>query len=117
MNNEIDPMDALAHFWRMAQHDHGGARVAAKLLLGLYNGARFPFDLTELRVLDNENHARALALLRLDAHPVCEVHDYLNRLYGLRDMGMRFEHLAHTWRLKGRCKREFLDPVQRAEFA
>lgn len=34
-----DPMEALAHFFIMASEGHhSAARVAARLLLGLYNG-------------------------------------------------------------------------------
>lgn len=34
-----NPIEALAHFFILAsEHDHSGARVAARLLLGLYNG-------------------------------------------------------------------------------
>lgn len=108
-----DPIEALAHFFIMAsEHDHSGARVAASLLLGLYNGNRFRFDLTDLRLLDADNLRRALALMEFDARPQMEVHVWLNRLYGRTDFGMRFEHLAHRWGLKGKCKKECLDQVE-----
>lgn len=109
-----DALHALTEFFILATcHDHGGARVAAHLLLGLYNGRRFPFDLTDLRCLDAENLQRALTLLRFDACPKMEVHQWLNQMYGRTDFGMRFEHMAHAWKLKGRCKKEHLDPVPR----
>jgi hypothetical protein len=47
--------EALIRLWNVTQrHDAGtsGARRAALVLLGLYNGPRFPFDLTELRAMD-----------------------------------------------------------------
>lgn len=109
----LDSMEALQHFFVLgSEHDHGGARVAARLLLGLYKGDRFPFDLTDLRLLDAANHTRALALLKLDARPAMEVHVWLNRIYGRVDFGLRFEHLAHRWNLKGKCKKQWLTPVE-----
>ena len=107
-----DPFEALTHFFiQGSTQSHGAARVAACLLLGLYNGYRFPFDLTDLRLLDETDLTRALALLKFDARPSMEVHEWLNRLYGRRDFGQRFEHMAHAWRLKGRCKEEGLEDV------
>lgn len=107
-----DPMDALLRLWKMAQADHGGANVAAKFLLGLYNGERFPFDLTELRRLDLDTFNDVLRVLRMDFTPYKEVHELLNDWTGRRDMGQRFEHLAHAWKLKGRCKKEYLRPLE-----
>jgi hypothetical protein len=107
-----DELAILSRFFFLAWgHDHGGARVAAKLLLGLYNGTRFPFDLTDLRCLDSQMLNDALALMRFDSRPAMEVHQWLNQLYGRHDFGDRFEHLAHFWRQKGKCKREFLVPI------
>lgn len=104
--------EALTHFFMLATcHSHGAARVAARLLLGLYNGGRFPFDLTDLRRLDEQNLNRAMVLLRMDARCSMEVHEWLNLLYGRRDFGARFEHMAHAWRVKGRGKKEYLEPV------
>ena len=107
-----DPIEALVYFFNLAcNQDHSGARVAACLLLGLYNGHRFAFDLNELRRLDGENLTRALALVRSDARPSMEVHELLNRMYGRTDFGERFEHLAHRWNLKGKCKKANLCKV------
>lgn len=112
-----DPIEALAHFFILATtQTHSGARVAARLLLGLYNGDRFTFDLTDLRVLDASNLKRALALLEFDARPRMEVHEWLNRMYGRTDFGARFEHLAHRWNLKGKCKKAYLDKVSAVRF-
>lgn len=112
-----DPMEALAHFFILAStQDHSAARVAACMLLGLYNGDRFQFDLTELRGLDAGNLKRALTLLEFDARPRMEVHEWLNRLYGRTDFGPRFEHLAHRWNLKGKCKKAWLAPVEPVRF-
>lgn len=103
---------ALVRLWNMAQRDHGGARVCARLLLGLYNGDRFQFDLTDLRLLDNGVLRDAFDVLIMDSAPMYEVHEHLNILAGRRDFGMRFEHLAHTWRVKGRCRNDCLLPLQ-----
>ena len=105
-------VDALVRLWNVTQkHDAGtsGARAAALVLLGLYNGPRFPFDLTELRVLDSNNVRDALAVIAEDATRCQrEVHSWLNVITGRTDFGERFEHLAHKFRVKGRCKREHL---------
>lgn len=107
-------LNALRTFFNLAtQQSHGAAHVAAQVLLGLYNGERFPFNLAELRRLDASHLDMALALLRFDASPRKEVHEWLNTLYGRTDFGMRFEHIAHNWRMKGRCKKAYLDPVPR----
>lgn len=103
---------ALIRLWNVTQqHDAGtsGARRAALVLLGLYNGPRFPFDLTELRGLDTDNLRDALLVIGSDAQRCKrEVHSWLNVLTGRVDFGERFEHLAWRFRVKGRCKRDAL---------
>jgi hypothetical protein len=104
---------ALIRLWNLTQMHHGtsGARAAAGVLLGLYNGTRFPYDLTDLRVLDDGNLRDAIEVIRCDASSCqMEVHEWLNRLTGRRDLGPRFEHLAHEYGAfkRGRCKREHL---------
>ena len=107
---------ALSRFFFLAwRHDHGGARVAARLILGLYNGTRFPFDLTDLRLLDGQMLEDAMALMLFDARIRMEVHDWLNKVYGRGDFGERFEHLAHMWNLKGKCKKEWLAKLEKFE--
>ncbi len=106
-----DPLRVLVHFFILADgHSHSAAHVAAQLLLGLYNGDRFPFDLTELRRLDATYLDMALQLLRLDANHQMKVHQWLNELYSRDDFGMRFERLAHTWNMKGAAPRAALAP-------
>lgn len=108
---------ALIQLWNLTQVHQGtsGARAAAGVLLGLYNGDRFPFDLTDLRVLDGANLRAAMAVMQCDASRCqMEVHQWLNQLTGRRDFGARFEHLAHEWRRKGKCKRKYLTPVSPA---
>lgn len=102
----IDPHAALLRLWPIAQRDHGGARVVCRFLLGLYNGSRFPFDLTDLRLLDADVLRDVMAVLWMDTHPQAEVHELLNGLLGRRDIGHRLELLACDWRLKGKCSKE-----------
>lgn len=71
----------------------GQVRRLVAFLGGLYNGPRFPFDLTELRSLDGELASACLDVLRYDHFSQAEVHtcgvidgDELNALlesYGL----------------------------------
>ena len=100
--------NALITLWNTTQQHIGtsGARVCAGVLLSLYNGNRFPFDLTDLRSLDDNLLQAALDVIRGDAeHCQHEVHEWLNRLTNRRDFGDRFEHLAHEYKTtrKGRC--------------
>jgi hypothetical protein len=107
--------ESLISLWNITQRHPGtsGARVAAGVLLSLYNGPRFPFDLTELRLLGSKELQAALDVIASDAAR-CEkeVHSWLCHITGRHDFGQRFEHLAHEWRRKGRCKKEFLDPLE-----
>lgn len=107
---------ALIQLWNLTQLHPGtsGARAAAGVLLGLYNGRRFPFDLTDLRVLDGQYLPAALQVIAADSSRCqMEVHDWLDRLSGRRDFGQRFEHLAWEYQTfkRGRCKREYLVPL------
>lgn len=107
---------SLITLWNITQEHIGtsGARAAAGVLLGLYNGQRFPLDLTELRVLDAGLLEAALAVIGADASRCqMEVHQWLNRLAGRNDFGQRFEHLAHEYTCfkRGRCKRDYLVEV------
>src|SRR5690606_8951321 len=104
-------LPALVALWNATQMHIGtsGARAAAGVLLGLYNGSRFPFDLTELRLLDGNLLEAALEVIGCDATRCeLEVHSWLNRVTGRTDFGQRFEHLAYDWGRKGKCKREDL---------
>jgi hypothetical protein len=109
---------ALIRLWNLTQQSGtSGARVAAGVLLSLYNGPRFPLDLTELRCLDGNYLGDALAVITADASR-CEreVHQWLNVITGRDDFGARFEHLAHDWKCfrRGRCKKEYLESLEPA---
>lgn len=114
--------ESLIRLWNLTQQHVGtsGARVAAGVLLGLYNGERFPFDLTELRALDRVNLEHALVVIGNDAgYTQMEVHAWLNKLSGRTDFGERFEHLAHEYNRfkRGRCKKDELRPVSPARLS
>lgn len=78
-NNEHQPgVLALARLLNIARSSVGtgqGRRIAA-FLLGLYNGTRFKFDLTDFRSLDAEIFADCMLVLEMDSHPRQEVHRY-----------------------------------------
>lgn len=108
---------ALRLYTTARQHtDTGGGSTCAKLLLGLHNGARFPFDLTDLRRLDNANLAAAITVMYMDAsHTWCEIHVLLDAILGVsfdKSTGNTMELWAHTLRLKNRCKKDFLPELK-----
>ena len=118
MQTAVTPRNALAYFFYLAEgHCHSAAKVAARLLLNCYNGHRFNFDVTDLRLLDEMHLDMALQIMRMDAHCTREVHDHLNDMYGRTDFGSRFEHLAWKFALKGKCKKDWLSAVEPVTFA
>jgi len=81
---------ALERLMVIAERNSSGqARYVSLFLLGLYNGPRFPFDLTNLRAIDTALQNDCLAVLEMDAK-ACrqEVHRYFP------DGGIRFEEIA-----------------------
>ena len=82
---------ALQDLIPVAQGDTGQSGVVARFLLGLYNGARFPFDLTEFRRLDRDLFEKCLAVMTMDFQPAREIHEHLD------DGSHIFEELAATW--------------------
>lgn len=69
---------ALERLIKVGLCDTGQSHVCGRFLLGLYNGPKYPFDLTELRRLDNELLEDCLSVLRMDANPVKEVHKMID---------------------------------------
>lgn len=107
-------IQALITLWNVTQvhPDTSGGRAAAAVLLALYNGKRFPLDLTELRRLDDTNRCAALEVIANDlCNPVTEVHQWLNQAAGSDEFGARFEHLAYEYGFKGRRKKAMLPPM------
>ncbi len=82
---------ALRRLLPIAQRDTGQSKRVARILLGLYNGHRFPLDLTNLRSLDYEIVDDVLAVFRMDSCALQEVHLYFE--HG----GLVFEKLADDW--------------------
>ena len=108
----VTPRRALAYFFYLAEgHSHSAAKVAARLLLSCYNGYRFQFDVTDLRLLDGKHLDMALQIMRMDAGIQHEVHEHLNHMYNRTDFGSRFEHLAWRWGLKGKCTKANLPTI------
>lgn len=83
---------ALQRLFQIAQNEHRQCRYIASFLLGLYNGTRFPFDLTDLRAVDDAQFEDCMTVLRMDARVTHqEVHRYF------ADGGKAFEQLAKDW--------------------
>jgi len=82
---------ALRRLLPIAMGNSGQSRRVAAVLLGCYNGSRFPLDLTNLRSLDYSILDDVLAVLRMDANALQEVHCYFER------GGRVFEKLAEDW--------------------
>ena len=85
-------VDALHRLYAVALRDSGQCRHVARFLLGLYNGDRFPFDLTDLRCIDGALFDDCMRVLQMDAR-ICrrEVHAYFER------GGELWEELADRW--------------------
>ena len=70
-------LPALVRLAKIAQNDTDQAGTVRRFLLGLYNGNRWPFDMTTLRGLDKALFDDCMDVLRLDARAtVKEVHQY-----------------------------------------
>lgn len=82
---------ALRRLLPIAQRDTGQSKRVAHILLGLYNGYRFPLNLTTLRGLDDDIVEDVLAVFRMDANAYQEVHLYFD------NGGNVFEQLAKDW--------------------
>ena len=115
MTPTADQLEALKRLWEVADRHRGtsGGNTAGKFLLGLYNGYRFPFDLTDCRLLDARNMAALLSVLLMDSQPQAEVHVLLDRLYGCNEFGLRFEVFAYEMRLKGAAKKSEIEDCRK----
>lgn len=89
-------LDALTRLLPIAQGSSGQCRYVAAFLLGLYNGDRFPFDLTNFRCLDRKIFKDCMAVLAMDYQPAQEVHCYFE--HG----GEIWEQLAKDWGIPDR---------------
>jgi hypothetical protein len=93
--------EALYRLYEVACRDSGQCRIIACFLLGLYNGRRFPFDLTELRAIDDALYEDCMQVLHMDARVTRrEVHTYFD------DGNKKFERLAHDSKIVDRTRLE-----------
>jgi hypothetical protein len=92
-------VDALVRLLNIARGHSGQCRYVAAFLLGLYNGNRFKFDLTDFRCLDTAIFEDCLEVLRLDNFPRQEVHLYF------KNGGQIWEDLADQWRIRDYTKK------------
>ena len=86
--------EALARLLPVALRDTGQSRVIARFLLNLYNGYRFPFDLTDFRLLDHNLFVDCMTVLHMDYMPAQEVHLYFKR------GGEIWEQMGTDWGFK-----------------
>ena len=84
----------------IANRDSGQPRKIARLLLGLYNRERLPFDLSELRCLDIDLFIDCLAVIKMDYWSKQGVHEYF------KDGTSAFEALATKWKILGVTQRD-----------
>lgn len=72
-----DIVASLVELVRLASSgDSGGECAARKLLLGLYDGSKYPFDLSELQRLDDEYFEDAMNCIRLRVRHRIEPHEF-----------------------------------------
>lgn len=112
---DAEELDAVRGLFDVARRlwDTGGGGTVARLLLGIYNGGRFPFDLTDLRRLDNNNLAMALTVLQMDARYCrAEVHVILSALLDDMTVQSRMECWAYDMGLKGRAKKAEVEELR-----
>ncbi|WP_025918312.1 hypothetical protein [Herminiimonas sp. CN] len=87
-------VEALCRLLKIALGHSGQCRHVAGFLLGLYNGNRFKFDLTDFRCLDTAIFKDCLLVLRMDHSPAQEVHMYFD------NGGEIWEQLARDWNIR-----------------
>ncbi|MBV7454322.1 hypothetical protein KW843_07555 [Acidovorax sp. sif1233] len=111
-----EELEAVRGLFNVARRlwDTGGGGTVARLLLGIYNGGRFPFDLTDLRRLDGKNLAMAMTVLHMDAsYCRAEVHVVLAALLDDPTVQSRMECWAYDMGLKGRAKKAEVEELRR----
>lgn len=82
---------ALSNLLPVAQRDTNQSAVIVRFLLNLYNGPRFPMDMTRLRGLDHELFMDCITVLMMDSTQGAEIHNYVEN-------GQEFwEQMAEDW--------------------
>ncbi|MCI0508640.1 hypothetical protein C8E00_103491 [Chromohalobacter marismortui] len=74
---------ALNRLVRVAQGDSGQSHHCRRLLLAIYNGPEWPFELTRLRVIDRDLQDAALVVIEWATYTGRELHEYLPNGDGL----------------------------------
>jgi hypothetical protein len=77
--------------------EQGG--VVASFLLGLYDGGRFPFDMTNFRRLDYRVLQDCMAVLQMDHSPTHPIHAYFPNGTKI------WEQLVVAWGVKDRLEK------------
>lgn len=67
-------LPALRRLLDVAQNDTGQSRICGRFLLGMYNGSAYPFNLIDLRCLDDALWQDCIAVLSMGQRPNEEVH-------------------------------------------
>lgn len=71
---EQNGLPALTRLIEVARRNTGQSQVCGRFLLGLYNGYAFPFNMTNLRRLDESLWDDCISVLKLDQRPKREIH-------------------------------------------
>jgi len=87
-----EAQEPLKRLMEVAEGDSGHSVRIARFLHGLYNGAAFPFDLTELRAVDRSLNNDCFAVLAMDSK-ACE----MEVQHYIEDGQARFEVLAEVF--------------------
>lgn len=91
-----DYMEAVKHLVKLAQGDTSGSRVAAQVLLSLYNGNNWHMDLTDLCNLDYQDLQSALIAIRGRVTVHQEPHSIIENGSAIfADLEAQWQHL-HT---------------------
>jgi hypothetical protein len=112
-NYSNDQLEAYKRLFDMAFNHLGtsGGNTCLKVLLGLYNGRRFPMDMTDLRYLEPGNLHAAMTVIHADSYRTyAEVHEVLDAIRGFEKPSTQryLENWAYQIRLKGRCTKDNL---------
>jgi hypothetical protein len=83
---------AVSQLLNLAHKDVGGSRVAAQVLLSLYNGDEFHVDLTDLCLLDEHYYHAAMIAIRGRIEFRNEPHEMIG------GGGKLFEQLWEDWK-------------------
>jgi len=70
-------LPALHRIYAAASGASGQSKILRAFIVGMFNGDDHPFDLNQLRALDETLFDDALAVIQLDRHAEEEVHRYL----------------------------------------